>query len=134
MKLVIDTQMKENYGAHDWDGQGECPQHWKFKGGTTYVVENVDLLAGVCQPYVELLDLIESGDEYYEEYSLGAREIEDSQMAGEEWEQDYVVYCTRNFYGVWIAETARASWVMMPSGEQTDYKRQTDYKVTQKIA
>jgi hypothetical protein len=26
----------ENYGAHDWDGQGECPQRWKFKGGEDY--------------------------------------------------------------------------------------------------
>jgi hypothetical protein len=26
----------ENYGAHDWDGEGECPQHWKFKGGEDF--------------------------------------------------------------------------------------------------
>ena len=39
MKLVIHTQYCENYGAHDWDGVGECPQYWKFKGGSTYVVE-----------------------------------------------------------------------------------------------
>ena len=31
MKLHITCQYMENYGAHDWDGQGECPQHWKFK-------------------------------------------------------------------------------------------------------
>ena len=42
MKLVIQTQYKENYGAHDWNGEGECPQYWKFKGGETYVVPNVD--------------------------------------------------------------------------------------------
>ena len=42
MKLVIQTQYKENYGAHDWDGKGECPQYWKFKGGDTYVVRNVN--------------------------------------------------------------------------------------------
>jgi len=41
MKLVIITQIKENYGAHDWDGKGQCPQYWKFKGGNTYVIENV---------------------------------------------------------------------------------------------
>ena len=39
MKLVIQTQFKENYGAHDWDGTGECPQYWKFKGGNTFVME-----------------------------------------------------------------------------------------------
>jgi hypothetical protein len=26
----------ENYGAHDWDGVGECPSYWKFKGGSDY--------------------------------------------------------------------------------------------------
>lgn len=36
MKLHITTQYSENYGAHDWDGVGECPQYWKFKGGEDY--------------------------------------------------------------------------------------------------
>jgi len=36
MKLHIQCQYMENYGAHDWDGEGECPQYWKFKGGEDY--------------------------------------------------------------------------------------------------
>ena len=40
-KLLITTQVYENYGAHDWDGVGECPQYWKAKGGSDYVVKNV---------------------------------------------------------------------------------------------
>ena len=36
MKLHIVCQYMENYGAHDWDGEGECPQRWKFKGGEDY--------------------------------------------------------------------------------------------------
>jgi hypothetical protein len=36
MKLHITTQYMENYGAHAWDGEGECPQHWKMKGGEDY--------------------------------------------------------------------------------------------------
>jgi len=40
MKLVIETQVYENYGAHDWDGTGECPQYWKAKGGSDYVIKN----------------------------------------------------------------------------------------------
>ena len=36
MKLHIVTQYMENYGAHDWDGEGECPQYWKMKGGQDY--------------------------------------------------------------------------------------------------
>jgi len=38
MKLHIWTQDQENYGAHDWDGEGECPQRWKFKGGVDFFV------------------------------------------------------------------------------------------------
>lgn len=36
MKLMITTQNHENYGAHDWDGVGECPQYWKAKGSSEY--------------------------------------------------------------------------------------------------
>ena len=39
MKYVIQTQYRENYGAHDWDGEGKCPQYWKFKGGDTYIFD-----------------------------------------------------------------------------------------------
>ena len=42
-KLLITTQVYENYGAHDWDGVGECPQYWKAKGGNDYVVKNINL-------------------------------------------------------------------------------------------
>ena len=38
-KLLISTQIHENYGAHDWDGEGQCPQYWKAKGGNDYVVK-----------------------------------------------------------------------------------------------
>jgi hypothetical protein len=41
-KLHIVTQYMENYGVHDWDGTGDCPQYWKYKGGDDYFVLNVD--------------------------------------------------------------------------------------------
>lgn len=37
-RIVIQTQYMENYGAHAWDGQGQCPQYWKAKGGCEYVI------------------------------------------------------------------------------------------------
>jgi hypothetical protein len=40
MKLLITTQVYENYGAHDWDGAGSCPEYWKAKGGNDYVIKN----------------------------------------------------------------------------------------------
>ena len=43
MKLLITTQVYENYGAHDWDGKGLCPQYWKAKGGSDYVVRNINV-------------------------------------------------------------------------------------------
>ena len=43
MILVIRTQFMENYGAHVWDGKGECPQHWKMKGGSEYKITGIPL-------------------------------------------------------------------------------------------
>jgi len=37
-RVVVSTQVWENYGAHDWDGEGECPQYWKAKGGRDIVL------------------------------------------------------------------------------------------------
>ena len=37
-RVVVSTQFMENYGAHDWSGEGECPQQWKYKGGDDRVV------------------------------------------------------------------------------------------------
>ena len=42
-KLLITTQVYENYGAHDWDGKGACPQYWKAKGGSDYVIRNINV-------------------------------------------------------------------------------------------
>jgi len=36
--LNITAQYHENYGAHSWDGQGECPQAWKPKGGQVFTL------------------------------------------------------------------------------------------------
>jgi hypothetical protein len=32
VQIAITGDYMENYAANDWDGQGECPQHWKCKG------------------------------------------------------------------------------------------------------
>lgn len=39
--LFVEFQYRENYGAHTWDGKGECPQHWKNKGGEELIVTDV---------------------------------------------------------------------------------------------
>jgi hypothetical protein len=74
MKLMITTQVQENYGAHDWDGEGACPQRWKFKGGNDYSydlgshVRNTEALAELVQA---IRDQIECDDIGYREYILG---------------------------------------------------------------
>ena len=68
MMLVIRTQYMENYGAHDWDGTGECPQYWKMKGGSEYKITNVPLNID----YQEVVSManVEKDNEYCREYIL----------------------------------------------------------------
>jgi hypothetical protein len=81
-KLVITTQIKENYGAHTWDGKGECPQRWKFKGGNDYVVLNVDI-NNPATVINTVIDQCEENNEYYKEYILGWEVVADN------WISDY---------------------------------------------
>jgi hypothetical protein len=69
MMFVIRTQFMENYGAHDWDGQGECPQHWKYKGGSEYKITGVDVTADP-QDYINIAG-VEFSCEGAREYILG---------------------------------------------------------------
>jgi len=77
MKAIIQTQHMENYGAHDWDGKGECPQHWKPKGGNTYIFnytigENMDF-----KWWARVVAACTSKSEYFEEYSVGETVVDD---------------------------------------------------------
>ena len=45
LKLVIHTQYKENYAAHDEGYEhGVSEPYWKFKGGSVYVIEDIDFI------------------------------------------------------------------------------------------
>jgi hypothetical protein len=74
MKLMITTQVQENYGAHDWDGTGTCPQYWKFKGGSDYfyklgsVMRNTESLAELVHV---LSQQVETDNEGFREYVIG---------------------------------------------------------------
>ena len=103
MKIVIQTQVKENYGAHDWDGEGKCPQRWKFKGGETYVVPNLssDQVAQVLELGMPtLIALIEERNEYYEEYVQNWASLDDDLVVSEPWETPYNLYWEE---GCWVA-------------------------------
>ena len=77
MKAIIQTQHMENYGAHDWDGKGECPQYWKPKGGNTYIFncsieENMDPAW-----WARVEAACTNKSEYFEEYSIGETVVDD---------------------------------------------------------
>jgi len=55
MNILLEAQYKENYGAHDWDGKGQCPQRWKFKGGTSYVFTNAEDFNQVLRYFNEVI-------------------------------------------------------------------------------
>jgi hypothetical protein len=73
----------ENYGAHDWDGEGECPQRWKFKGGEDYFYQ-----LGAVEPSAEHIEellhvlrtRIEWDDVGSRQYIVGYGIVEDSFM------------------------------------------------------
>jgi hypothetical protein len=64
-------QYKENYGAHSWDGKGECPQYWKFKGGFDYISRELSLEEaqdGIEDFAQSVINSISYKDDYSEEY------------------------------------------------------------------
>ena len=71
MMLVISTQVYENYGAHDWDGEGECPQYWKPKGGSEYKVLDIPLNIDYNNLVRFALSGIEQDNEGFRETMVG---------------------------------------------------------------
>jgi hypothetical protein len=61
----------ENYGAHDWDGEGECPQYWKMKGGEDYFILNVDTDAEADAAIAQVRGDIEWNDIGSRQYIIG---------------------------------------------------------------
>ena len=87
-KLLITTQVYENYGAHDWDGEGECPQYWKAKGGNDYVVKRFRGDATVA--VMALRDQIEEDNPGFREQIVDFRIVKDSYLT--EFEQSQLDY------------------------------------------
>lgn len=132
MKLVINTQYRENYGSHDWDGKGECPQYWKFKGGSTYVVPNI--LGESPDILKRVRPLIEYGNYGSEEYILDYSIVENNAKVCEDWETVTQLFITEdkvtalkvidNREDGWMRDEIlekTESWTMMPESERKDY-------------
>ena len=74
MMLVITTQDYENYGAHDWNGQGECPQYWKAKGGSEYKILGVPTDADsdeILSIVRQSMPIIEQDNDYFQTTIIG---------------------------------------------------------------
>jgi hypothetical protein len=92
-KLVIHTQYRENYGAHNWDGgEGKPPQHWKNKGGGTYVFDNITPKQEskiTVKGIPTLSKLINKGDEYFTEHIIHYH-VTDAEVITNPWEYDSI--------------------------------------------
>ncbi len=102
-RVVLSTQIYENYGAHCWDGEGTCPTHyWKAKGGSEYhqAIGNAsDTIAlgskGVQAIADAMAKQVARDDDYYQEYAIGwnvipsTEETYDEQMYREMRDEGY---------------------------------------------
>ena len=82
MKLVIQTQYCENYGSAD-------KPFWKFKGGETYIVENLNPAQAeriLSHGIPTLKALIEYKNSMSEESIIYYRIVEDDVVVCDEWE------------------------------------------------
>ena len=139
MKIVVQTQCSENYGAHDWDGQGQCPQNWKMKGGNTYFVDCT--LAEAQDPayWDEMRTVINQSNDYFGEHVISEELIDaidfEASNHHEHWESP--IYMERTPEGEWTAQSSTnfdeytpahgilkrkvSSWTQHLDGEQSNY-------------
>ena len=137
MKLVIHTQYKENYAAHNEDYvHGVSDTYWKFKGGDTYVIErltNIDGVASIKATVDSVRDLIEYEGEASMEYILDWVIMDDAEEVCESWETPIILFreldgweatkVTDNRVDGWMRSEIlekRERWTMLPS-DRKDY-------------
>ena len=135
MKLVIHTQIRENYAAHNgFTGD----YRWKCKGGNTYIVEDlnnnqVEKIKENGIPNISSL-ITERGDDY-EEYVIGFSIQPDEAQVNEPWETPVVLKWVMDrwiaFKEVWNDEyhymrkeilAKREEWIPVEGGQRGHYK------------
>jgi hypothetical protein len=64
--FIVHTQTLENYGAHSESGKfADGQMYWKFKGGSTYLVEDLDRPQDA---YAFVAALVMENNLYYKEF------------------------------------------------------------------
>jgi len=103
-KLLIATQVYENYGAHAWNGEGQCPQSWKAKGGHDYVVRDFLDFGRVTETVMTLRGRIECDNDYYREHIINWEVVSDDYLT--EFERSQLEYEGKITYPARILEVA----------------------------
>ena len=117
-RLVIQTQIYENYGAHNWDGKGECPQYWKAKGGNEYqtpgdyrITETTEANERkVLERYRHMIERKSCG---YHEYIIGVNwYAPNEETPDERMRRDFIE---------WGYKDSGPSWKMLTPETELDY-------------
>lgn len=129
IRVVFQTQFRENYGAHDWDGEGECPQHWKSKGGSTYIVSATPAEIADSEWWEDVSFCISHSSEYSAEYIISETVVDAIDFVEsdhvEEWEEPiYAVlagdalHCTRESKSFFdLTPVAKRTWLQFQEGD-----------------
>ena len=102
MKLVIQTQYTENYGSAD-------KPFWKFKGGETYIVQNLNPAQAeriLSHGIPTLKALIEYKNSMSEESVIYYRIVEDDTVVCDEWETPNILSWENN---TWVCRQVQAN-------------------------
>ena len=84
ISVLITTQYRENYAAHNEDYKhGVDKPHWKFKGGSQYIIENVNLYDTEGPTYDQIIKMVEPittySNEGSEEYVIANEIFDDTE-------------------------------------------------------
>ena len=96
MKIVIQTQVRENYGSAD-------EAYWKFKGGNTFVVPNLTPAQAMQvkeDGIPTLTALINTFNPMFEEYVVDYAIVDNDAVVCEPWETPFELHWKG---GRWIA-------------------------------
>lgn len=107
LNLIIQTQYKENYAAHNEDYEhGVSEPYWKFKGGSSYLVTDIDFInTEYLEGLVEETAFIHSYENPASmEYVLDWELIDEENLSDhiEEWESPYIL--EKNEKGQWTSK------------------------------
>ena len=107
MNVLVMTQIRENYGAHDWDGTGECPQMWKCKGGEDYIIEGAPSVED-AEHFVEYRVCSES--EYSSEEVISATEVDEGFRTEKEIYSDELAPVRIDWTERFLSKWCRGGW------------------------